>query len=84
MSVLGTAVTEHDSRRRSGDRLKLKCEGGQEFVIGGFTDPVGARVGFGALLGYPENGRLRYAGEVGTAYDTRTLVVREHPQGGGK
>ena len=50
------------SRRRSGDWLKLKCEGGQEFVIGGFTDPAGARVGFGALLlGYYKDGRLRYA-----------------------
>lgn len=60
--------------RRSPDWLKLKCEKGQEFVIGGFTDPAGSRTGFGALLlGYYEDGRLRYAGKVGTGYDEATL-----------
>ncbi|QVQ54920.1 non-homologous end-joining DNA ligase [Spiractinospora alimapuensis] len=54
--------------------LKLKCVDEQEFVIGGFTPPRGSRVGFGALLvGYFERGRLRYAGKVGTGYDTATL-----------
>ncbi|MEV4611393.1 non-homologous end-joining DNA ligase [Kitasatospora sp. NPDC049258] len=62
--------------RRSGDWLKLKCEQGQEFVVGGFTDPAGSRIGFGALLlGYHEDGRLRYAGKVGTGFDTRTLTA---------
>ncbi|MCX2182117.1 non-homologous end-joining DNA ligase [Streptomyces sp. SKN60] len=60
--------------RRSTDWLKLKCSGGQEFVIAGFTEPAGRRVGFGALLlGYYQDGRLRYAGKVGTGYDTATL-----------
>ncbi len=60
--------------RRSTDWLKLKCGGGQEFVIGGFTEPTGSRVGFGALLlGYYDRGRLRYAGKVGTGFDQRTL-----------
>jgi len=36
--------------RRSTDWLKLKCSAGQEFVIGGFTEPGGTRTGFGALL----------------------------------
>ncbi|MFJ5924893.1 non-homologous end-joining DNA ligase [Kitasatospora sp. NPDC092948] len=63
---------------RSGDWLKLKCETGQEFVVGGWTDPAGSREAFGALLiGYHEpelpHGRLRYAGKVGTGFDTRTL-----------
>ena len=62
-------------QRRSTDWLKFKCVNRQEFVIGGFTDPRGSRVGFGALLvGYYENGQLRYAGKVGTGYDTRTLL----------
>ncbi|WP_443071164.1 non-homologous end-joining DNA ligase [Streptomyces sp. NBC_01476] len=63
--------------RRSTDWLKLKCEAGQEFVIGGFTDPAGSRVGFGALLigYYDTGGRLRYAGKVGTGYDRRTLLA---------
>ncbi len=61
--------------RRSPDWLKLKCSRGQEFVIGGFTEPSGSRVGFGALLlGYHAGGRLRYAGKVGTGYDHATLA----------
>nr|BFF25387.1 hypothetical protein GCM10025732_33520 [Glycomyces mayteni] len=60
---------------RSKNWLKLKCVRGQEFVVGGFTDPQGARTGFGALLvGYHDGrGPLRYAGKVGTGYDERTL-----------
>lgn len=63
------------SARRSTDWLKLKCAAGQEFVIGGFTEPAGSRVGFGALLigYYDAERRLRYAGKVGTGYDQRTL-----------
>ena len=54
---------------RSKDWLKLKCVWEQEFVIGGYTDPAGSRTDFGALLvGYHEDGRLRYAGKVGTGY----------------
>jgi bifunctional non-homologous end joining protein LigD len=65
--------------RRSPDWLKLKCSRGQEFVIGGFTEPAGRRVGFGALLlGYHEDGRLRYAGKVGTGFGHRTLVELHH------
>jgi bifunctional non-homologous end joining protein LigD len=60
---------------RSRDWLKFKCESGQEFVIGGFTDPRGTRTGFGALLlGYYDPGRqLVYAGKVGTGFTQRTL-----------
>jgi ATP-dependent DNA ligase len=38
----------------------------QEFVIGGYTDPHGARTGIGSLLlgYYDEKGVLRYAGNV--------------------
>jgi DNA ligase D-like protein (predicted ligase) len=59
---------------RSADWLKFKCVRGQEFVVGGFTEPQGSRAGFGALIvGYHENGALRYAGKVGTGYDHATL-----------
>ena len=61
---------------RSRDWLKLKCVLEQEVVIGGFTEPRGSRVGIGALLiGYYESGALRYAGKVGTGFDTATLVA---------
>jgi DNA ligase D-like protein (predicted ligase) len=59
---------------RSTDWLKLKCAWEQEFVIGGYTDPGGSRTDFGALLvGYYEDGQLRYAGKVGTGYSAATL-----------
>jgi DNA ligase D-like protein (predicted ligase) len=59
---------------RSRDWLKLKCVWDQEFVIGGYTDPAGSRTDFGALLvGYYEDGSLRYAGKVGTGYTAATL-----------
>ncbi|MEV0783728.1 non-homologous end-joining DNA ligase [Streptomyces sp. NPDC050423] len=62
-------------RRRSPDWLKLKCASGQELVIGGFTEPAGARTGFGALLlGHYDNGRLVYSGKVGTGFDDATLA----------
>ena len=60
--------------KRSTDWLKLKCSHEQELVIGGFTAPQGKRTDFGALLvGYYEDGELRYAGKVGTGFDQRTL-----------
>lgn len=62
--------------RRSDDWLKLKCAQGQEFVVGGFTEPSGSRAGIGALLiGYYEGGQLHYAGKVGTGFNHRTLVA---------
>jgi bifunctional non-homologous end joining protein LigD len=63
------------SGKRSTDWLKLKCSHEQELVIGGFTAPQGKRTDFGALLvGYYEDGKLRYAGKVGTGFDQRTLT----------
>jgi bifunctional non-homologous end joining protein LigD len=60
---------------RSTDWLKLKCSYEQELVIGGFTAPEGKRTDFGALLvGYYEDGELRYAGKVGTGFGQRTLT----------
>jgi bifunctional non-homologous end joining protein LigD len=54
--------------------LKVKCAQAQEVVIGGYTDPEGARTGLGALLiGVYERGHLRYAGKVGTGFTTATL-----------
>ena len=61
--------------RRSKHWLKMKCELSQELVVGGFTDPQGARVGLGALLvGYNEGADLVFAGKIGTGFDTKLLV----------
>lgn len=60
---------------RSADWVKLKCSQRQEFVIGGYTAPQGARTGFGALLlgVYDEQGALQYAGDVGTGFTEKVL-----------
>jgi ATP-dependent DNA ligase len=66
------SVYEH---RRSPHWLKMKCEASQEFVVGGFTDPQGSRVGLGALLvGYYDRDDLVFAGKIGTGFDTKLLL----------
>jgi bifunctional non-homologous end joining protein LigD len=75
----GLVVKRADAPYRSGrssDWLKFKCENSQEFVVGGYTDPRGSRAGFGALLigYYGGDGRLVYAGKVGTGFDSSTLA----------
>ena len=61
--------------RRSKHWLKMKCELSQELVVGGFTDPQGARVGLGALLvGYYDGSDLVFAGRIGTGFDTKLLL----------
>ena len=74
----GLIAKRADAPYRSGrtkDWLKFKCESGQEFVIGGFTDPQRSRIGFGALLlgYYDPGGRLVYAGKVGTGFTNPVL-----------
>jgi ATP-dependent DNA ligase len=61
--------------RRSKHWLKMKIEASQELVVGGFTDPQGARVGLGALLvGYYAGDDFVFAGKIGTGFDTRLLL----------
>ena len=61
--------------KRSKLWLKMKCEASQELVVGGFTDPQGARVGLGALLvGYYDGDDLVFAGKLGTGFDTKLLL----------
>ncbi len=74
----GVVAKRRDStyeRRRSPHWLKMKCEASQELVVGGFTDPQGARVGLGALLvGYFEQDDFVFAGKIGTGFDTKLLL----------
>ncbi len=64
----------YEPGRRSGAWIKLKCLNEQEFVIGGYTPPAGSRKYFGAILvGYYEKSKLRFAGKVGTGFDSKTL-----------
>ena len=66
----------YEPGRRSGAWIKLKCVNEQEFVIGGYTPPQGARKHFGAILvGYYENKKLVLAGKVGTGFTTKSLAM---------
>ncbi len=70
------AQSFYEAGRRSGAWIKLKCVSQQEFVIGGYTPPEGARKYFGALLvGYYNKKRLLFAGKVGTGFNTKMLAM---------
>lgn len=73
IAKLATSKYEH---KRSKNWLKFKCSQGQEFVIGGYTAPRGARTRFGALLlGYYKNREFVYAGKVGTGFNQELLEL---------
>jgi bifunctional non-homologous end joining protein LigD len=75
----GVIAKRRDSRyehKRSKSWLKMKCELTHEFIVGGFTDPQGARVGLGALLvGHHDQGEFAFAGKIGTGFDTKLLIA---------
>lgn len=72
-------ISKHaDARyRATRNRLwrKIKCVRHEELLVGGYTEPAGKRVGFGALLlgMWSEAGKLVYAGKVGTGFSDRQL-----------
>ena len=73
--VIGKRADSPYVSRRSPAWIKLKCTQRQEFVIGGYTDPKGARTGIGSLLLgiHDEAGALQFAGGVGSGFDEGTL-----------
>lgn len=74
--IAKTPESTYEPDRRTGTWLKCKVHGRQEFVIGGFTAPRNSRQYFGAILvGYYHQGRLQYAGKVGTGFDTAKLAA---------
>jgi bifunctional non-homologous end joining protein LigD len=73
--ILKDQASRYESGARSRAWLKVKLRNEEEFVVGGYTAPGGARTHFGALLvGAWEGDRLRYAGKVGTGFTGRTLA----------
>jgi bifunctional non-homologous end joining protein LigD len=65
----------YETGRRSGAWVKVKLTQQQEFVIGGYTLPVGSRKYFGSLLvGYYGSGGLLFAGRVGTGFSEKLLA----------
>ncbi|MEX2492008.1 MAG: DNA ligase D [Nitrospirales bacterium] len=73
--IISKQISSSYQQSRSKQWVKVKCHHRQELVIGGYTNPAGSRNYFGAvLLGYyDEQGRLQYAGRVGTGFDERKL-----------
>src|SRR5690606_41886052 len=73
--LIGKKADSTYTSRRSPAWIKLKCAQRQEFVIGGYTDPQGSRIGFGSLLLglYDEKGALHYVGNVGTGVNDKLL-----------
>ncbi len=68
----------YESGRRSKAWLKVKGTQEDEFVVGGYSGGTGGRAKtFGSLLvgQYDDEGRLVYAGNVGTGFDDRTLAA---------
>ena len=78
MGLEGIISKKADAVYRQGQQrtwLKVKCTRQDEFVVGGYTRPSGARSGFGSLLlGAYQDGRLLYAGRVGSGFSAATLA----------
>jgi bifunctional non-homologous end joining protein LigD len=73
--VAKDAASTYETGKRSPAWRKVKVRNEEEFVIGGYTAPEGTRTHFGALLiGAFEDGRLRYAGKVGTGFTAKVLA----------
>jgi bifunctional non-homologous end joining protein LigD len=80
MKLEGIVCKKAGGRYRSGrghDWVKVKCLGREELLVLGWTEPAGSRTGLGALhLGYYDpDGRLHYAGGVGTGFSDDALAT---------
>jgi bifunctional non-homologous end joining protein LigD len=78
LSVEGIVSKRADAAYMPSNRglwLKVKCLNREEFVVIGWTDPEGSRPFLGTLLlgYYDPDGRLVYAGRVGTGINTAEL-----------
>lgn len=75
--IIAKRASSHYRSDRTRQWLKVKCMCHKEFVVGGYTDPGGARNSFGSLLlgAYRDGGELIYSGRVGTGFSTRQLTA---------
>ena len=74
-SALTDAVTIPYAEIPHFPRTAVESHAG-DFIVGGFTDPQGGRVGLGALLvGHRDGDDFVFAGKVGTGFDTKLLLA---------
>ena len=71
--VVSKLATSSYVGSRVGTWLKTKCIKRQEFVIVGWTESDKRRAFRSLILGVQVRGKLRYAGKVGTGFDTAEL-----------
>jgi bifunctional non-homologous end joining protein LigD len=65
--------SRYEPGRRSNSWLKIKIRPEQELVVGGWTPGEGRAKDLGAVaVGVYEDGKLRFAGKVGSGFDART------------
>ncbi len=87
MGLEGIVMKRVDAPYRAGRGsgwVKIKVLGRAEFVVLGWTPPAKSRVGLGALqVGYyDDDGRLHFAGGVGTGFSDQVLgALRERLDG---
>ena len=75
-------LSRYEAGRRSTAWLKLKVRPTQELVVGGYVRGQGSHRDLGALVvGVMDDGRLRYAGRVGSGLDATDPVA---PPGGAR
>ena len=81
LGLEGVVAKKADAPYRSGrspDWLKIRADLVDDFVVVGWTEPKGARSGFGALhLGAYEDGALVYAGRAGSGFTEQQLAAAE-------
>ena len=73
--VVAKRIASRYAGGRSEDWLAFDCPQAQEFVIGGYAETPGEAAMPSLLIGYYDEGRLRYAGRVTTAYDPAALAA---------
>jgi bifunctional non-homologous end joining protein LigD len=70
--IIGKRARSRYESRRTADWVKYKVQSSDSFVLCGFT--AGERDYFGALvLGIYDGGTLKWAGNVGTGFDVKTM-----------
>jgi bifunctional non-homologous end joining protein LigD len=76
MGLEGIVSKRRDATYRSGrsdNFIKTKCRGGQEVIVVGYSPSTALPNAIGALsVALHEDGKLRYAGRVGTGYNRKT------------